>query len=78
MPAKAPANETPEQRFVRVGSKRVTKALDAIDLIGNLTGSSYKSTPAQRDKIVKALETAVADVKDALTTGKVKTGGFAL
>lgn len=77
-PAKAPANETPEARFVRIANRRVQKALDALDLVGNLTGSAYKSTKEQRGKIVSALNKAVSDVAETLESGKTKASGFTL
>ena len=78
MPAsKAPANETPEQRFVRIANIRVGNAMKAIEGLGKLVGSSYKSTAAQHDKLFAAIDDEVKSAKAALTANKpaAKVGG---
>lgn len=57
--ASAPANETKEQRFVRLATARTGKVLKGITGIGKLTGSNYSYTSVQAAKIVDALKHAV-------------------
>ncbi len=56
--AKAPPNETPAERFVRVGSARVSAAIQAIELVGGLSGLSYEFTAEQMTKATEALAAA--------------------
>jgi len=51
--------ETMEQKFVRLATKRTQAALGKIKLIGNLASSSYRYTPEQATKIVATLRQAV-------------------
>jgi len=46
--AKPPENETPAQAFVRLAQGRTNKAVKAISLIAQLTGSAYESTDVQK------------------------------
>ena len=48
-------NETKSSRFIRVVGPRVSKSVNAIDLIGNCAGQSYEYTPQQVDQIFDAL-----------------------
>lgn len=58
--AVVPADETKSQKFARLASKRVGKALKAIGLISNLSNrSGYDYTPEQIDKIAVALSEKV-------------------
>jgi len=68
-----PADETPAGAFVRLSTGRTNKAIKAISLIGQLTGSSYSSSPVQQRAIVTALEAAVEQVKDTFE-GKIQAG----
>lgn len=76
--AKAPQtpkvdNRTKAQKFSEMGSARLTKAVDAIDLIANLsTKANYDYTPEQVAKIDANLEAAVKRVRDAFAAGGVK------
>lgn len=54
----APSNETKKQRFSRVVTPRVRKAVEAIKLIGNCAGPSYEYTEDQVTKIQTLLEEA--------------------
>ena len=56
-----PKDETPSQKFARLARKRVTKVLNDLRLISNL--SRYAHTPEQGAKIVAALTDAVAVVE---------------
>ena len=66
--------ETPKEKFVRLAQQRVSMALKYLGLVANLAGSGYERTSDQTDKIVTALETAVANVKDRFD-GKTDSGG---
>lgn len=67
-------NETSESRFRRLGAARTSKALKAIRAISKLTGKAYTRTSAQEDSILKAIDAAVTEVRDAFA-GKSKSGG---
>ena len=51
--------ETGEQKFVRLATKRTQAALGKVKLIGNLSSSSYRYTPEQAAKIIATLRHAV-------------------
>lgn len=71
------ANETKEQRFARLATARVNKAIKAIRVVGKLAGSN--PNPEYGTKIVAALVAAV-DVVEAQFQPKAKEDqpGFAL
>lgn len=73
-----PTNETKAQKFVRLGNKRVPKALKAIKQIAQLGGNGYESSPEQRAKIVTALESEVKAVKDIFAGQRPKAEAFTL
>lgn len=73
-----PANETPEQRFKRMAVMRVNKALRAISLLGNLSGSRYKSTSGQIEKIQTAFRETLTNTFARLQGQKVAKDGFDL
>ena len=72
----APKDETKAQKFSRLASKRVSKALKAVGNIGNLSGAGYESTPEQRKKIVDALTEAVAATAKRLEGTKAAAATF--
>lgn len=45
------ADETPAQRFSRIGSMRLVKVLDAMRVLRNCTGPTYEYTPEQVAKV---------------------------
>lgn len=61
----APANETKADRFVRVATPRVNKAVKAIKVIGYCAGSTYEFTPKQVEDISSALMVAISQVVDS-------------
>ena len=71
-------NETPENRFKRLGVMRVQTAVVAIERVGKLTGRGYASTPEQRAKILAALNGALANVKAVLEGTSTPGGTFNL
>lgn len=62
--AKVDPNETKAQKFVRLGTKRINRAVKVVKQLAQLAGSGYDSTPEQRKKITDALDAAVKHVKD--------------
>lgn len=73
-----PENETKQAKFKRVVIPRVNKALRAIELVGNQSGSAYAYTDKDIDVIVDALTDAVSAV-EARYKGKGKAdAGFKL
>ncbi len=76
--AKPPENETPAQAFTRLAQGRTNKAIKAISLIAQLTGSAYESSEVAQRAIVTALEASVEQVKEVFA-GKAKaTDSFKL
>lgn len=65
----APENETKAQKFSRLASARVSKAVKQIKALGNLSGAGYESTPDQRSKI----ETVIRDATVAAIAKLNKT-----
>ncbi len=68
----APTDETPAQCFIRLAQGRTNKAVKAISLIAQLTGSAYESNETQQRAIVAALEASVDQVKEVFA-GKAKS-----
>jgi ABC-type transporter Mla subunit MlaD len=55
--------ETKEQKFARLATKRTQAALTKIRLLSNLTGSSYRYSDDQANRIIAALRQAVNDLE---------------
>ncbi len=55
--------ETKEQKFARLATKRTQAALTKIRLLGNLTGSSYRYTDEQANRILGSLRQAVDELE---------------
>lgn len=71
--------ETKAEKFKRMATGRVQRALKTISLIGNLSGNDYEYTPDQVEKIIGALRDAVAGVEARFKkTGKASGAGFSL
>uniref|UniRef100_A0A6M3LE54 Uncharacterized protein n=1 Tax=viral metagenome TaxID=1070528 RepID=A0A6M3LE54_9ZZZZ len=66
------AEETKAEKFYRLASKRLAKALKDISLIGHLASSQYEHTPEQTEYIVNALTRAVENVSDKLNKVKAE------
>ena len=64
--------ETPRARFLRLATPRVKRALNALNLVGNLNGHGYDSTPEDREKIIGRLFDAVHETKRRLEGKKLK------
>jgi len=56
--------ETKAQKFVRLGTPRVNKAVKVILQIRTLGGAGYESNAEQQKKICDALQLAVNQVRD--------------
>lgn len=74
--ANIPKDESNADRFVRVVSPRVGKALKAINVIGYCAGAGYEYTPAQIKQIAKKLSTAVTDMESQFGSKKTAAAGF--
>ncbi len=62
--AKSKSNdESPRERFLRLGPKRVENALKRIKQVSNLAGSGYQWEPAEAQQIIEALFDAIHDLK---------------
>ena len=69
------AQETKEQKFVRLATKRTQAALTKIKLVGNLASSSYHYTPDQAAKIIASLRQSVDQLEGKFN--KVRGAGSA-
>ena len=54
-----PANETPRDKFIRLGKLRMAKALKSISVIGNLSAASYDFTQADVDAMSNSLRSMI-------------------
>lgn len=62
--AEIPKDENDAERFIRVVTPRVAKAIKAIEVIAFCAAATYENTPAQLKEIVEALTAAVEVLKD--------------
>jgi len=76
--SKPPENETKEQRFKRVVVPRVNKALKAIRLIGNCSGSGYAYREEDAVQIFNALADAVNEAQAKFMTRASESTDFKL
>ena len=72
------AGESKSDKFKRLASKRVVNAIQKIELIANLSASSYESTPEEVTKILTALQGSVDKVKAAFSKQKIDKTVFKL
>ncbi len=72
------AGESKSDKFKRLASKRVVNAISKIELIANLSASSYESTPEEVEKILSALQGSVDKVKAAFSKQKIDKTVFKL
>lgn len=70
---KAKRNAEKATKFVDVAEKRVSKALQAVKLIGNLTSQNYVYTVEQGERIVGAIQEALDLVWDGFKNKKDKS-----
>jgi len=64
--------------FMRVVTPRMNKALKAIRLVGQCSGTNYFYTETQAARIVEALQVAVRQVADSYAKGTKKAPEFKL
>lgn len=63
-------NETPAEKFKRLGNSRLFKALDAIELLEALSSTAtYDYTEEQVDIIIGSLKQAVSNVARSFKNG---------
>ena len=70
--------ETKSDKFKRLATKRVKNAIDKVELITNLSGSSYEYTSEEVEKILNALQGSVDKVKAAFSHQKIEKTSFQL
>jgi len=70
--------ESKQDKFKRLASKRVTNAIHKIELIGNLSGSSYECNAEDVEKIITALQQAVNGVKERFSKKAPEKKNFEL
>lgn len=69
----ATMNETRRQRFKRLATKRVTKALNQLRILGNLANKSYYDyTDEDIYRMFKALDSQIKALKGKFHTGPKK------
>jgi len=73
-----PDAESKQDKFKRLATQRVPNAVKKIEIIGNLAGSGYESTPEDVDKIISALQEAVDGVKEKFSKRKTQAAKFEL
>lgn len=73
-----PENETKQAKFKRVVVPRVNKALKAIELVGNQSGSAYAYNSKDIDVIINALQEAVMLVESRYRGQGKADAGFKL
>ncbi len=56
-------DESPRERFLRLGPKRVENALKRINQVSNLAGSGYQYERQEAEEIIEALFDAIHDLK---------------
>ena len=71
--------ESKADRFKRLATKRVARAVKCIDLIGNLSTSQYEYTPDQVEKIIHTMSDHLNAVRARFEKrGKKKEDTFSL
>lgn len=68
------SNETKAERFKRVATPRVLKAVKAINAVTQCTGTRYEWTEEQRDKILSTVGNAATALRNALMREKTVSG----
>lgn len=72
------AVESKGDKFKRLATKRVKNAISKVELIANLSASSYEYTSEEVDKIITALQNSVNRVKAAFSKQKIEKTEFHL
>ena len=66
------AGESKADKFKRIGQSRVVKALEAIQRLGALSGSSYEYTDEQVENMFGALQSKLDETRDKFKKEKKK------
>lgn len=74
--ADIPKEESKAERFVRVVTPRVVKAIKSISVVGYCAGSTYEYTPQQVKQIVDVLLDAVEGVNNKFAAKTEPEGVF--
>lgn len=72
-----PKDESKSDRFIRVVTPRINKAIKSIKVIGYCASSTYEYTPQQVAKIVSVLQDAINAIDDKFAKRTDKAGEFA-
>jgi len=68
--------ETKEERFLRIATPRVNKAVKSISVVGYCAGAGYGYTPEQVQQIVDTLFVAVQSLSDRFAVKQNKQSEF--
>ena len=71
-------NESKNDRFKRIATKRVKNAINKIELIGKLSSYGYEYTDEDIEKIFTALQEVLNNVKAVFSAKKPKKKEFEL
>jgi len=71
-------NETKNEKFKRVASKRVTNAIKKVELIGKLSAYGYEYSAEEVEKIFAALQETLDNTKALFSKRKIETKKFEL
>ncbi len=71
-------NETKNERFKRIASKRVTNAISKVELIGKLSSYGYEYSAEDIEKIFTALQETLDNTKALFSKTKRETKKFEL
>ena len=72
------ADETKEQKFIRIANKRVNNAIKQIQLVGNLASAQYGKTDEQVAAIELALSDAIVKTMNKFNNVKIAKASFSL
>ncbi len=65
--------ESPQERFVRIGTKRVNKIIGQLEILSNCSErKTYAFTPEQVEKMFEAIEKSVQISKNSFATQMFK------
>ena len=63
-------------KFLKLAEKRVNKAIAGLRLVGNLSNkANYSYEPSEADKILRALESEIREVKMKFKSGQSSSDG---
>jgi len=71
-------NETKQDKFKRIATRRVRNAIKMVERIGKLSSYGYEYTDEDVEKIINALEEALNKLKASFSTKESKVSEFEL